>query len=214
MASNVAKWTLTIAVALLATGCRPLLVPQSHVGYYLDRQMLPGRVHNVVFLPLANDTGYPPVSEGTTTALFQAIQGRQLFYITLAQLPETPADGNPVDVRKAFTLKDLAQMRQSFGSDAVLIGTVTQFHPYPRMQLGLYLRLVDLRDSRIIWSVDHVWDATDKATQTRMEAYFHDQRGTGFDPITWRLTAVSPAEFEQFVAYEIVGTLPKSGDRR
>ena len=175
-----------------------------HVGYYLDAQALTGYVQRVVMLPMTSDTAYPAVAEGMTTAMFQALQGKQLFHVTLAPAPEAGS----LDLQKPFSLKDLARLRQATGADAVLVGTVRSFHPYPRMNLGLYLRLLDLRDSRVIWAVDHLWDATDKATQERMEEYFSEQSGDRWEPLQWRLATVGPAVMQQFIAYEAAGTLP------
>jgi hypothetical protein len=152
---------------------------------------------------MTSDTAYPAVAEGMTTALFQALQAKQLFHVTLASAP----DAGSLDLQKPFSLKDLARLRQATGADAVLVGTVRSFDPYPRMHLGLYLRLLDLRDSRVIWAVDHLWDATDKATQKRMEKYFSEQSGDRWEPLQWRLATIGPAVMQQFAAYEAVATL-------
>ena len=68
--------------------------------------------------------------------------------------------------------------------------------------------MVDLRDSRVLWAVDHVWDATDQETQRRIAHYFTEHKGEGYDPLNWQLTTVSPAVFQQFIAFEVASTLP------
>jgi hypothetical protein len=175
----------------------------SPVGHYLDAGALQGHVQRVALLPLAGETAYPAVAEGMTTALLQAIQARQLFHVTLSPATESCQ----VDLQRPFSLKDLARLRQATGADAVIVGAVKSFDPYPRMHLGLNVRLLDLRDSRVIWAVDHLWDATDKATQKRMEEYFREQCGERWEPLQWRLATVGPAVMQQFVAYEAAGTL-------
>jgi hypothetical protein len=144
-----------------------------------------------------------------TSALFQAVQARQLFHLQVLP-PADPATGEPLlDGRRDFTLNDLSRLRQTLGCDAVLVGAASEFQQYPRMRIGLYLRLVDLRDSRVLWAVDHVWDTTDQATQKRIEHYFSQQKGQGFEPLEWRLTTISPGFFQQFVAFETAQTLPQ-----
>jgi hypothetical protein len=92
--------------------------------------------------------------------------------------------------------------------DAILVGAVTQFEPYPHMQGGLYLRLVDVRTGRLIWSVDHVWDTADEKVRKRIQAFFEHELGKTDDPLKWRLATVSTQAFDRFVAYEAAGTLP------
>jgi hypothetical protein len=194
---------LLVGLACTLAGC---LAGKSAppVSCYLDAQALSGYVQRVALLPLASETAYPAVAEGMTTAMFRALQGKQLFHVTLA----SAADAGALDFQRPFSLKDLARLRQATGADAILVGTVRSFQPYPRMHLGLYMRLLDLRDSRVIWAVDHLWDATDKDTQERMEKYFHEQCGEHWEPLRWRLATVGPSVMQQFVAYEAVGTLP------
>lgn len=199
---------LVAGLACVLAGCLHKETPPP-VGHYVDAQALTGYVQRVVLLPLTSDTAYPAVADGMTTALFQALQGKQLFHVTLAPAPEAC----PLDLQKPLSLKDLARLRQATGADAVLIGTVRSFDPYPRMHLGLDIRLLDLRDSRVLWAVDHLWDATDKVTQRRMEQYFSEQSGDRWEPLQWRLATVGPAVMQQFVAYEAVGTLPSPGSK-
>lgn len=205
---------LVVGLGLAAIGCFRSQVQRPAVAYYLDAQALPGRVHRAVLIPLGNETQYPTAEDGMTAALYQAIQGRRLFHVDVSATSDPTLEGVPMDGRRPFSLKELARLRQSLGCDAVLVGAMRQFRPHPHIQVGLYLRLLDLRDSRVIWAVDHVWDATDQATQKRVEAYFRTQKGSGYDPVQWELTMLSPAAFEEFVAYEVARTLPEGGGGR
>jgi TolB-like protein len=197
---------------MAATGCnqqkRDESPPGAAIPCYIDHDMLPGRVQSTSIIPLANDTTYPSVSDGMTTSLYAALLGRQLFNVTVVPPADASTEVGGADPHRSLTLKDLARMRQALGSDVVLIGTVGHFQPYPRMQIGVSLRMVDLRDGRVIWAINHVWDSTDKATQQRIEKYFQRMRGKDYDPIEWRLATVSPATFQEFVAWEMATTLP------
>jgi len=199
-------------LATLAAGCRTPEATRSPVAHYVDSTALQTGSRRVLFVPLANETSYPVASAGMTSALFESVQGRRLFQLT-SEVPSMGPDGNPFsDNSHMLSLKDLAQIRRQTNCDAVLLGAVTCFSPYPSLRIGLYLRLVGLRDSRVLWSVDQVWDSTDKATQKRIERYFHDERGDAYDPIQWHLATVSPAALQQFVAYEVAQTLPCPAD--
>ena len=209
---NLTALAAIVALAIASAGCvnkRESSWPAGPaVACYLDHDMLPGRVQSAAIVPLTNDTTYPAVADGMTSALHAALLGRQIFNVAVVPPGDASAEAAGADPRRALTLKDLARMRQALGSDAALIGAVSHFQPYPRMQIAVNVRMVDLRDGRIIWAVNHVWDTTDKATQQRIEKYFHRLRGEDYAPIDWKLAAVSPATFEQFVAWEMATTLP------
>ena len=200
---------LGMVAATLAAGCHRETA-RAKVGAFVDSQGILSRVHSVAFMPLRNETNYLAVVDAATASVFQAVQARQLFHIEVVPAADpAAADPTPAGGRRVFTLKELARLRQAFGCDAILVGAVNQFHPYPQMRMGIYLRLIDLRDGSVLWAVDHIWDATDQETQERMECYFSKERGEGYDPLQWRVTTVSPAAFRQFVAYEVADTLPK-----
>jgi hypothetical protein len=196
-----------LALAILATGCQA--VKRVKVGYYLAPGGIPSDLTRVVFLPLVNHSPYPTASEGMTGAIAQAIQGTKLFHLEVAPPADAAYSCLPPDGQSPFTLKQLGDLRQSLGCDAVLVGVVNQFQPYPHMQGGIYIRLVDLRTGRLIWAVDHVWDTADERVRRRIQEFFECELGKSTDPLQWRLATVSPQAFDRFVAYEVAATLPR-----
>ncbi|MBM4019089.1 MAG: hypothetical protein FJ288_12300 [Planctomycetes bacterium] len=195
------------AILLAAEGCRPL-AERSKVGFYLDAPALASGVRQAALVPLKNETNYLPLADTMTSALLEAVQARQLFHVEVVRVLDPATEGAVLDGRRELTLKELAHLRQTLRCDAVLLGTVNQFQPYPRMRIGLYLRLLDLRDSRVLWAVDHTWDATDQETQERIARYFYKERGGNYEPLGWQLATFSPAALAQFVAHEAAATLP------
>jgi hypothetical protein len=200
---------IILAAAALAAGCHGPERPEpSPVPAYIDTAALQAKTRRVLLVPLANEASGSTASAGMTAALLESLQGRRLFQLTL-ETPSVGPDGNPlINGGRTLSLKDLAQIRRQTDCDAILLGAITSFSPYPNLKIGLYLRLVDMRDSRILWSVQQIWDSSDKTTQDRIEQYFHSKLGDSYDPIRWRLATVSPAKFEEFVAYEVARTLP------
>ena len=51
-----------------------------------------------------------------------------------------------LDLDSRYTLEEIINLRETLQCDAVLLGTITEFRPYPHMIIGLRLRLLDLRD--------------------------------------------------------------------
>ena len=99
-------------------------------------------------------------------------------------------------------------------ADAVMFGAVTQFSTHPRLQTGLFLRLLDLRRGVVVWAVDHTWDTTDKQTEARMKRFFDARMRGDYGPADWRMVRMSPLTFQKFIAHEVVATLPAPSDTR
>ena len=192
--------------ALLPAGCGG--EPENRVGYYTAPRRDLVRVQRVAMLPLVNESDHPGTETGLSDELFRAVQACQLFHVRPMDPQAPDAEPLPAIGTKPLTLTDLARLRRALGTDAVLAGAVTRWQPYPRMQTGLYLRLVDLRSGEVLWAVDHVWDATDEHTQCRLRRFFEREMGTGSDPFGWELGTVSPRAFQKFIAHEVTETLP------
>ncbi len=200
---------LLALVAILAGGCAKEAVPvPARIGHHLrsDKSVL--RLHRAVFITMNDRKGTPQIAEGMTNALIGAIQRRQLFHIDVLSPTDPACEGLPLDQRRGLSMKQLAQLREALKCDAVILGAVSHWQTYPRMQIGIYLRLLDLRNGLPVWVVDHIWDSTDKQTEARIREFFQKEMRSGYDPAQWRLALMSPKVFQKFVAYETANTLP------
>ena len=104
-------------------------------------------------------------------------------------------------------LDQIINLHDTLKCDALLIGTITEFRPYPHMIIGLRLKLLDLRDGELLWALEQVWDSADKTTEYRIRDYFRSQKRSGFAPLHEQLATVSSLEFIKFVSYEVAETL-------
>ena len=198
----------------LAAGCCLLMLlagcaKPPRIGYYLSSPRSLWRIRRVVFVQLNAPDGYPRVAEETTDALFRALQDKQLFHLDVIDRTDPACQDLPLESREAYTIEQLSAMRKSLGCDAILFGTVTGFQAYPRRRLGLYMRLLDLKDGRLVWAVDHNWDTTDKATERRIRRHVSSEMRSGYNPVRWRMGLLSPKSFQKFVAHEVTETLPE-----
>jgi curli biogenesis system outer membrane secretion channel CsgG len=164
-------------------------------------------VKSVCLLELQNKTSYPNISTDTTELLYQALQKKQRF--TLSMLKQTDPAWNTLEVKpnSAYTLEQLMSARKLLGADALLMGTITSYSPYPRMALGLQLKLVDIRTGQVVWAIEQIWESADKGTQERMKKYFDKQLRSDFSTIGEQLGNLSPINFVKFITYEITETM-------
>ncbi len=186
-------------------GCQPKPPP---IGYYVSDAYDFHAVKSVAFIGLhANDTLVHQGSD-VSVAIFQAIQARKLFKLDLIPADDDLCKNLPLDNRGAFTIEQLDSMRKTLGTDAVLFGKIENCKPYPQMQLGLTLRLLDLKNGKLLWGVDHTWDTADQTLEHRIQSYYYGELRSGYGPVEWRLALVSPKAFFRFVAFETAETLP------
>lgn len=200
--------SLCLVPAVLAGCAAQEKVPPADIGFDFSSPQDVLRIKRVVFVELACDGRYPQIAEGMTEALFRSIQERKIFHVDVVRMNDPVCRDLSLQKREPYTIKELHQMRQGLKCDALLFGTISAFRPYPRMQMALYLRLLDLDRGKLVWGVDHIWDTTNKNVEKRIRAFFAGQMRSGYNPVRERLVLMSPTAFQKFVAYEVVGTLP------
>lgn len=199
---------LGLLFAAAAAGCKPGddKVPAA-INHHLSSPRDLYRMRRVMFVALGDDTGHPRIAEDTSAALHKKIQAQRIFHVDMVWPDEPICRDLPIEKREALTVQELAQMRQDLRCDAILFGRVTNFMSYPRMQMGLYMRLLDLKDGRLVWAVDHTWDMTDSETEDRAKHFFKHHMRNLYEPANENFLLMSPGAFEQFVAWETARTM-------
>ena len=175
--------------------------------YYLTPDEDLGTVGRVDIVEFVNQTRNPQIGAEMSRTVFQGLQKKQMFGLRLFGLEDAQWKSLQVAPDTAYSLEELRAMRDALGSDAVVTGAVTDYRPFPHMSMSLRLSMIDLRDGKLLWAVDHTWDTADKETQERIRRYFRDQVRTGYEPLREDLVIISPIEFNKFVSYEVVETL-------
>lgn len=200
--------TILLALAFVC-GCHVIYKPAGHEPdyYYVNPQKDLPAVGKAVLIELDNDSTYPHISADVTDALFQALQKKQVF--SLATVNQTDPDWRSlqIDADSPYSLEQLGEMRKTLNCNAVLTGTITTYQPYPHLNIGLRLKLIDLADGQLLWAFEQIWDTTDKTTEKRIKDYFQAQIRSEITPLHERLVVVSSLKFVKFVAYEVAKTM-------
>jgi hypothetical protein len=197
-----------LLLAALLSGCAAHRASTKAADYYyLNPNKKLTAVGRVAIVELENDSTYPQVSGDVTGALFQALQKKQVFGLTVVHRDDPSWRSLQLDGDSTYTLDQILAIRKTLKCDGVLLGTITEFGPYPHMAIGLRLKLLDLRDGELLWALEQVWDSADKTTEKRTKDYFKSEKRSGFAPLHEQLAAVSPLEFIKFVSYEVAATL-------
>ena len=213
---------LLLLLPVLPSGCRFFYRTDAPVAgyYYMSPDKDLSAIGRVALFELDNDSSYPAVSADVTEAFFQAFQKKQIFSLTVVRKSDPAWRSLQLDLHSGsrtqnsafgassgYTPEQLSAIRETLKCDAVLIGAITEYQPYPHMAIGLRLRLVDLEDGRLLWALEQVWDTADKTTEYRIKNYFRSQMRSGFAPLREQLVTISSLKFIKFVAYEVGETL-------
>jgi len=194
---------------LLLSGCAIYTPPvQMPTYYYLNSAKELSLVGRVAIIELNNNSNYPQIAADMTGSLFQAMQKKQLFGISIVRQTDPDWRGLQLEAGATYTTEQLSAIRKTLKCDAVLLGDITGYQPFPHMTIGLRLKLIDLRDGQLIWAMEQVWDSTDKTTEYRIKRYYESQLQAGLPGLQRQLMEVSPMEFMKFVASEAAETLP------
>lgn len=198
-----------LLAAVLHAGCTTFrAAPSERASYhYTNPAKVLSAAGHVTILELENQSAYPQMSTDMTDAVYQALQKKHLFGLSVIRADEPAAKNLQVHPQAPYTLEQLLATRKATGSNAILVGTITNYQPYPHMSIGLRLKLVDLTDGQLLWAVEQVWDTTDKDTQLRIKHYYDSQLRAGLAPLKQELVSVSPINFMKFVAFEVSETL-------
>ena len=205
---NNLKTALSFLLPVLLSGCSFYSASAPAVEYYYlnpDKDL--STIGRVAIVELDNDSSYPQISADVTETLFQALQKKQIFGLTVVRQNAPAWRSLQLDLNSTYTLAELFAIRKTLKCDAVLIGTVTEYRPYPHMAIGLRLKLVDLADGQLLWALEEIWDTADKTTEHRIKNYFQREMRTGFAPLREQLVVVSSLGFIKFVVYEVAETL-------
>lgn len=195
--------TILLLLLFASMGCSQK--PMNY--YYLNPNDNLTTVGRVTIIELVDHSNYPQVSGDITNALYQELQKKQVFGLTAINQKDPRWKSLQLNVDSEFTIHQLDAIQKQLHCNAILVGTITEYQPYPHMSIGLRLKLVDVSDGRLLWALEQIWDSADKTTETRIEKYFKNQMGRKSAGLRQELVSVSSLKFTKFVAYEVAKTL-------
>ncbi|HIJ67095.1 MAG TPA: hypothetical protein HPP87_10650 [Planctomycetes bacterium] len=201
---------LTALIISPLTSCtlyRPVVAETGH--YYINPNADFSTVGKTVIFEFDNLSTRPDLSIDLTQALTEAVQKRHLFSVSALYRADPAWRMLDLNGGSTYSLDELSVIRKQAKADAVLFGRITQHHPYPHLLVGLHLKLVDLRNAKLLWATEQVWDSTDKSVERRMRHYFNSRMRAGYQPLDWEILITSPRAFNKFVAAEVAHTLPR-----
>lgn len=201
---------LVFAISI-ASGCataRPRSVPQmTTCGQFRAPGFDWSVVRRILLVPLANESASPSASTELQEALAARLQYSGRFEVVQPSSNGHITCKETVRIHGRFDEADLLRLASEYQVDAVLFGTITQYHPYAPPRIGLSLRLISPADAAVIASIDGLWDTREKSVAEQARSY-HAQMHTGERSLMGGdLVLESPHVFQRFACHEAVKAL-------
>ncbi|MBN1125648.1 MAG: hypothetical protein JXA82_11615 [Sedimentisphaerales bacterium] len=193
---------------LVLSGCtivNPIVPETGH--YYINPQADFSSIGKVVVFESISHSGYADLGRDLADSVCRALQKKHLFNVVVLEKTNPAWSALSLD-QETFTLEQMRQIRHTLNADAIVLGKIVDYQPYPHLLVGLNLKMLDLRDGHLVWGMEQVWDSSDKTIQLRMKSYYQNQLSQRFEPLNWQMLVTSPIAFHKFVSYEIAQTLP------
>ncbi len=178
--------------------------------FYLNPYTDLSDLGRVAVLELDNRSSRADLSLVLTDAITESLAKKHLFGIQALHSDHPDWRNLGLDDSGEFTHEKLLAIRKQLKVNAIVFGTITQYYPYPHMLMALRLKMIDLRDGRLLWAMEQVWDSTDKRVEQRMKIFFSTQMRSGYQPMNWDLLITSPRAFNKFVVHEVAQTFPSN----
>ena len=141
-----------------------------------------------------------------TRAVTESLQKKHLFTVQAFERSDPAWQKLDLESVSSYSMEELLVIRKQLRADAVLYGSITRYHPYPHLMVGLHLKMVDLRSGKLLWAIEQIWDSTDKLVERRMKKFYKEHMPSSYEPMNWELLTTSPRAFNKFVVYEIAET--------
>lgn len=198
-------------LAVMVSGCskiawNPIQEPRGH--YFLDPQTQFSKVCRVALLEPYNESIPLEVSGLLAQSLVGELGKKHLFSLRRIDRSDPVWDNLNLDQAAAGSFEDMVLIQEQLNVDAIIFGTIKRYESFPRMMVGLNLKMMDVRQGRLVWAIEQVWDSTDKQVELRMRRFYKNQMRSGYEPLNWQVLNTSPRAFNKFVAYEVALTLP------
>ena len=168
-----------------------------------------GEVQRVLIMPLGNQTAHAGVDEAVQSALATEFQRVGRFEVIVGRPTETARLAEDVFSDGTFDERQLLTLANQYHVQAILLGRVTQFHPYAPPRLGLSLMLISPGQAVVIAAVDGVWDAREQATADRAREYYAQTLNFPDTLLATDLVLESPDVFRRYVSHSVAQSLSR-----
>lgn len=198
---------------LPASTRRAIATPYKPTNVTVLQKPLPDTIRRVVVLPLPQSRS--DANQAAGAAMLQGVfvselDKRKAFEIVTLSEPAMRelTDGGSWSADAALPEDFFERLRQRTDCDAVVFASLTVYRPYPPLQTGWKVRLVDCKQHQTWWAVDEVFDAGSESVAAAAETYARSGLSLPNPLLSDTGILYSPLRFGQYAANAVAQTLP------
>jgi hypothetical protein len=190
-----------------------MATPYKPINVAIRQPMLPQTIRRVAVLPLPQSREDANQAAGASLlqpVLVAELAKRNLFEV-ISVAPEALRGltaGNGWTVDAPLPPDFFERLRQVTDCDAIVFASLTVFRPYPPLQTGWKVRLVDCYEHQTWWAVDEVFDAGVESVAAAAESYAREGLSLPNPLLADTGVLHSPLRFGQYAANAVAQTLP------
>lgn len=195
-------------VAISITGC--VLSPKefTSLSHYKSDEYNNSRVQRVLLLPFTIETNRDKVVDEVTDAFFVELQKMSKFdTVVPREFQDILAQQKDVWNRGLIRVETIVEAKKRYKVDAILFGTITQYHPYEPPVLGVKIGMFSAKTGNMMWSADGIFDSSEAAVIRLLKAYYKEHYQRNQSLYKWKIILLSMNKYAQFVAHHMLETL-------
>jgi nucleotide-binding universal stress UspA family protein len=181
--------------------------PVAPFQQYIDPRADWSAIQRVVLLPLSNHTAYPRIAEELQSSLAAELQRAGRFDMVVATREDPGARSRDIFSSGQFDEIELLRIAREYQAQAVLVGHVTQYHPYHLPRIGLSLLMIYPAEGIAIASSEGMWDAREAETAAQAKQQYGSSLHWPHSVIGADRVLESPDLFQRFVSQQIASAL-------
>jgi len=209
-----AKMACVAVLCAMAAGSTGCVTPEAQrVATYVHADLINFPVRRIVVVPFDGRECPAEARQVVTEALSLELQSALLCDVIPAPLTDERLVAEAgLWKRGRVDPEALIDARKTYGADAFLFGTLSQYKPYDPPIVGLKVRMLSARTGEVLWASEAIFDA--RRAEVRRAA-METMRNEG--PKDWLsgddMVFMSPRYFSRYVAREVVAPLSKQVNR-
>ena len=200
-------------LVLLASfpGCLFFSKKEAGVGnYFLAGDFSSNGIRRVGCLPLQKETYCYDDLQTLQSIFLQELQRKGVFEVILLDPEEGAALSRLSRPKNAYPSEWVLAVKKRYRLDGILVARVTHYNPYEPKILGVRGELINSRTGDMSWSVDVLFDSSERETLEDMKRFFALKESS----FGWKLPLFSHKHFLRYACSRIFETFTPEVRRR
>ena len=206
--------TLTIITGCVVTDVEDIIHDRYYtkkfdtINYHKSEEYINTKLHRVLLLPFTVESQRDKVVNEITEAFYIELQKSAKFEIIVPQgFQDILSQQNDIWNRGLIRSETIEEAKRRYKVDAIMFGTITQYHPYEPQVLGIKIGMFSAVSGNIIWSSDAIFDSSEASVIKLVKTYYKEHYKRKQSLYDWKIILLSMKRYAQFVAYHMVDTL-------